>query len=273
MLAVSSAALSFAPAVPALQPARAAASDVRMESTAELKTLAEGLNPKVGFYDPLGLSDMDFWGAGEEATVGFLRHSEIKHGRVAMAAFVGYIIQANGIYFPLKLTSSGVFFKDISDAGFPEMQWDALPTASKLQILGAISFFELCGEASYLHEAQGEKHYMMGGKPGFYPSIKNAGVPHIVPLDLYDPFGWSKNATPEKKARGLNAEINNGRLAMLGIFGFLSAGKVPGSVPFLNGVIPPYAGEPMAPFAEGDSFLFFVSDMLKFSIGPSALGF
>jgi len=45
-------------------------------------------------------------------------------------------------------------------------------------------------------------------------------------------------------------EINNGRLAMIGIIGFLSEGKVPGSVPALSGIIPAYSGEPMAPFSE-----------------------
>merc|ERR1712060_634941 len=104
-----------------------------------------------------------------------------KHGRVAMAAFVGYCVQANGVYLPGALTTKGLTYADISAAGAPLEQWDALPTLSKLQIFGAISVFELFGEASYLTEAQGEKHYMMGGKPGFYPSIKNAGVPHPVP--------------------------------------------------------------------------------------------
>jgi len=263
---IASSALGFAPTLPVHAARAAPSADVRMETTADLKVLAETLNPKVGFYDPLDLSKADFWGAGEEATVGFLRHAEIKHGRVAMAAFVGYCVQANGIHFPGALTSSGVSFADISAAGFPEAQWDALPTLSKLQILGAISLFELFGEASYLHEQQGEKHYMMGGKPGFFPSIKNAGVPHIVPLDYFDPFGWSKNASPEKKARGLVAEINNGRLAMLGIMAFVSAAKVPGSVPALDGIIPSYAGQPMGPFSETDAFLPLVSDMLKFNI-------
>lgn len=33
-------------------------------------------------------------------------------------------------------------------------------------------------------------------------------------------------------------EINNGRLAMIGLFGFLAEGAIPGSVPALKGLIP-----------------------------------
>merc|ERR1712060_6002 len=189
-----------------------------------------------------------------------------KHGRVAMAAFVGYCVQANGVYLPGALTTKGLTYADISAAGAPLEQWDALPTLAKLQIFGAISFLELAGEASYMTEAQGEKHYMLGGKPGFYPSLKDVGIPHPVPLDLYDPFGFSKNKTPEQKAKGLLIEINNGRLAMLGIMGFVAEQKVPGAVPALSGVVPPYSGEVMAPFAAGDSALPYVSEILSYKL-------
>jgi len=103
-------------------------------------------------------------------------------------------------------------------------------------------------ENSYVLESDGEKHYMRGGKPGYFPSFDT--LPHPVPFNLYDPFKFSKNASPEKKAKGLVTEINNGRLAMIGLMGFLAESKVPGSVPGLAGVgIKPYAGEIMAPFA------------------------
>ena len=65
-------------------------------------------------------------------------------------------------------------------------------------------------------------------------------------LNLYRPFG-AEEMTAEKKENRLRAEINNGRLAMLGIFGFISEGATEGSVPALAGVIPHYDGDVMAP--------------------------
>merc|ERR1719478_167072 len=195
-----------------------------------------------------------------------LRQAEIKHGRVAMAAFVGYIIQSNGVHWPWALTGSGITHADISAAGSPADQWDALPTASKVQILLFVGFLEICSESTYILEQSGNKHYMSGGKPGAFPSLKGV-MPHPVPFDLFDPFGLSKNASPEKKEKGLLIEINNGRMAMLGIMAFMAESKVPGSVPALGSLgIKPYAGEVMAPFAASDATLPFVSDMLKLSL-------
>jgi len=261
-----SAALSLSAAVPAFAPtvspahAGARVAAPVMETKADLVSLAPKLNPLVEFWDPLNLSEMDLWGQGEEATVGWLRHAEIKHGRIAMFGFVGYVVQANGIHWPWALTSSGTTFADISAAGYPSEQWDALPTVAKLQILGAIGLLEFFGEGG---AGTLDKHYMRGGKPGVYPSLKGGDyIPHPVPFDLYDPFGLSKNKSEESKARGLVAEINNGRLAMIGLIAFISESKIPSSVPVLKGLIPPYAGEPMGPFSAVDGDLPFVEGML-----------
>jgi len=260
MLAVLSSSIAFTPA-PALRTAPSATVNVRMETVSDLQNLAKEANPLVGFWDPLNLAEYDQFSQGEEATVGFLRQAEIKHGRVAMAAFVGYCVQANGIHFPWALTTSGITHADISAAGGPADQWDALPTASKLQILGFVGLLELISESSYILELSGEKHYMRGGKPGFFPKL-NTWMPHPVPLEFWDPFGFTKGMSEEKKAKSLVAEINNGRLAMLGIMAFVSESKVPGAVPALNGLIKPYAGEVMAPFSSGDVGLPFVKEML-----------
>ena len=247
MLSLSAVALSFAPAPLRAPQSVCRAGAVSMESAGDLKALADKCNPLVGFWDPMNLAEYDQWSQGEEAAIGFLRHAEIKHGRVAMAAFVGYCLQANGAHFPWGLTDS-VSFGDISAAGYPNEQWDALPTLAKLQIIAAIGLLEYFGESDFALGNSGEKHYMKGGTPGFYPSLKSAGVPHPVPLDLWDPFGFTKGMSAEKKAKSLKAEINNGRLAMIGIMGFLAAEKVPGSVPFLDGLVAPYSGDVMAPF-------------------------
>jgi len=238
-----------------------------METKEDLVVLAEKLNPIVKFYDPLALASTNSGTLyNAEAGIGYLRHSEIKHGRIAMAAFVGFIVQSNGIHFPWATTLSGVTYADISAAGGPAAQWDALPTAAKLQIFGLIFALELWGEGSTTLASAGEKHYMRGGKPGFYPpfDLFRDSV-HSLPFNLFDPFGFSKNATPEKKAKGLLVEINNGRAAMLGIFGFMAESKIPGSVPALTGKITPYAGEYMAPFSATDN-LPFVADMLNYQL-------
>merc|ERR1719453_1607505 len=124
----------------------------------------------------MNLVDYDQFSAGQEASIGFLRQAEIKHGRVAMAAFVGYLVQSNGIYFPWKLTGD-VSYADISAAGSPPDQWDALPTASKAQILCFIGFLEIMSESTYVLEQSGNKHYMKGGVPGAFPSLKKV-MPH-----------------------------------------------------------------------------------------------
>lgn len=124
----------------------------------------------------------------------------------------------------------------------PPEQWAALPDAAKYQIFAAVGFLEAFSEAT--GTMGGEAHYTMGGVPGKYPSFKGQ-VPHFAP-DLFDPLGLSRNKTPEQKAKGLKAEINNGRLAMLGIFGFLCEQTIPGSVPGLTGIVKPYVGDLIA---------------------------
>merc|ERR1712216_524062 len=153
-------------------------------------------------------------------------------------------------------------------------QRDALPTWSKIQIICAVGFLEVIGELSPVIEANGEKHYVRGGKPGYYPPF--AGFlngdkttdgywPHPLPLNLWDPFGFTKKMTPERKEKALLAEINNGRLAMIGIFGLISASKGL-QVPGLDSLgIAPYGGEYMAPFTAPDASLPFVTEMIDYA--------
>jgi len=214
---------------------------VLSETIADLESIAQKSNPILKYYDPLNLASADFWGLGNEATIGWLRQSEIKHGRVAMFAFVGYCVQSNFV-FPWPQTLAGAAHPSADLA--PEAQWDAIPEAAKWQIFVVISMLELWDECGggYL------PHYTKGRKPGQYPSFgKFRDNVHFV-LDLYDPFGFNENMADETKERRLVSELNNGRLAQIGILGFLAADKVAGSVPLLDNIARPYSGDCMIPF-------------------------
>jgi len=215
------------------------------ETQADLKILAKDSNPLLGFYDPLDLANAAFWGQSQEFTVGWLRQAEIKHGRVAMAAFVGYIVQT-GVHWPWPMTFSGMNFPS-TDLSPPE-QWDALPFGSKIQIILFVGFLEFYSELTPGEGGVGGQiHYTKGGQPGKFPTFD--AVPHYTPYNLYDPFNIAKKMPEEKKEKRLMMEINNGRLAMIGIFGFLCAQTIPGSVPLLTNVVKPYAGNVMEPFS------------------------
>ena len=239
-LALSGAAAYVAPVAPKATSSLAASKD-------EVIALAEAnpdfLGKAIGFWDPLGALDSNFWGLGNEGTIGYLRHAEIKHGRVAMAAFLGYMAGATELVSgPHKILPYRGFEPGLT----PPEQWDAIPLYGKLQILVIVGMLESYGELL-------PQHYTKGGVPGYYPPIKGAR-PEIL-LNLWDPFNFMARMTPEAKQAGLVKEINNGRLAMLGIFSLISEARVPGSVPVLPNEIPEYAGNVMIPFS-GDFSLF-----------------
>jgi len=250
----------------ALNPVAAARSrtgKAQMSALDELIELAESTPGPVQYWDPLKLSEQDFWGAGNDATIGFLRHAEIKHGRVAMAGFVGYGLHENGVRWPFALSSSLPDYSSFEGLSAPDV-WDATPLASRLQILLVIGFFEFWSEWSTALEADGMVHYMKGGKPGQFPAFNTFGVTNpVTPLPLFDPFGFTKDLSEEEKATKRLREVQNGRLAMIGLFSYISEARVPGAVPALAGLIKPYDGEVMGPFSAADTSLPGVSTMLE----------
>jgi hypothetical protein len=167
-----------------------------------------------GVWDPLGLSTL-----GSETTLAFFRHAEIKHGRVAMAAMVGFLVHINHIYFPGEI-GQGVTFESLSQMG-PFEAWSGIPMLGQAQILFAIGGIEHNSE--WRCKDAGSGHYMAGGKPGDLTFLKS----------FWDPVGFTKGLSAEERARKLDAELKNGRLAMIGIIGCVAATTIPGSVPLL----------------------------------------
>merc|ERR1719482_2538528 len=93
----------------------------------------EGAAHETGFqvFDPLGLATL-----GSPATLAWFRHAELKHGRVCMAAFVGWLVAVSGVHFPGDVSFSvGITFAQLSELS-PLEQWSALPAFGKFQIIG-----------------------------------------------------------------------------------------------------------------------------------------
>ena len=68
------------------------------------------------------------------------------------------------------------------------------------------------------------------------------------------------NTTSIDQTKIFNEKLN-GRLAMLGLMGFLSEAVTPGSVPGLKGLVQGYDGNVMAPFAPGFTFADFGANL------------
>jgi len=204
-------------------------------SKEEMVALAESnpdfLGRTIGFWDPFNLiEEGDFWGLGNEATIGYLRHAEIKHGRVAMAAFLGFLLQSLPIVSGEHLLAP---YRGYVAGVSPQEQWENVPASGKFQILIFIGMLESYGEGA--GNPEGYVHYTKGGLPGYFPPIAGRAGFGQVGLNLFDPFNWFDTFYPEKdKARGRQVEINNGRLAMLGIFSLLAESAAPGAVPPLT---------------------------------------
>eukprot|EP00593_Proboscia_inermis_P012587 CAMPEP_0171321864 /NCGR_PEP_ID=MMETSP0816-20121228/114613_1 /TAXON_ID=420281 /ORGANISM="Proboscia inermis, Strain CCAP1064/1" /LENGTH=263 /DNA_ID=CAMNT_0011820225 /DNA_START=54 /DNA_END=848 /DNA_ORIENTATION=- len=175
--------------------------------------LSEGVSIELGnnIWDPAGLAEI-----GGDATLAWFRHSEVKHGRVAMAAFVGWWAVGAGLHFPGQL-AYGLDFGSIPKTGLDA--WDAVPGIGKVQMLMFAGLIEFHDELFFSRRGV---HYMRGGTPG-----KN-----MVP-GLYDPFGFSATRSEEALATGRLREIKNGRLAMIGIAGMYAAASISGAVPLL----------------------------------------
>merc|ERR1719253_1385987 len=186
----------------------------------------EGTGEETGgeIWDPLSISES----VSDEALMWF-RAAELKHGRAAMLACVGYITGAAGITFPGEI-ANGVSFASVNADGVFNA-WGNVPVEGKLQILLLIFSLEMATESK-------KPHYMRGGVPGKIDQLPFDGIKGLwaPKIKFWDPLGFTNALTDEQKAKKRKAELKNGRLAMIGMISFLVSHNLPGAVPAVPSV-------------------------------------
>lgn len=150
-----------------------------------------GVQAPLGFFDPLG-----FVKNGDELNFKRRRQEELKNGRVAMWATLGYIIPEYFRFPGFCDPSTGLKFTDIPNG---------VAAMSKLPLAGGIQIFLFIGQLETSLLKQDGKR-----APGDFENVGYLGVPFAEGI-----------ANPEARKRSLNSELANGRLAMLAIVGMI----------------------------------------------------
>jgi len=151
-----------------------------------------GVQAPVGFFDPLGFVKNGPYGS-PEANFEHYRGVEVKHGRIAMAATVGMLVQQTTRFEGFLSPSADLKFSDIPN-GLGAL--DAVPLAGWAQMAVLIGAHEL-----FVKQREGK-----------VPGDFGTGY-----------FGVSMDDQSSKQLRALSVEVSNGRLAMLGILGMFAS--------------------------------------------------
>ncbi|KAL9138975.1 Light-harvesting complex [Amphidinium carterae] len=171
-----------------------------------------GVQEPLGFWDPAG-----FMKEGDEALFRRYRQTEIKHGRVAMLATMGYITPEITGKLPGYLSpSTGLKYEDIPNG---------LGAISKVPALG---WAQMIAYAAFCELSQDQSP----GTPGAKGDLGFKVLTSSDPVEL------------EKK---LSAEIANGRLAMMAIIGMFFQDGLTGSAwgDWANYTASPLRAEPV----------------------------
>jgi len=213
-----------------LEPVPQAASEVTADPGAyptEALLALGGYGPETGgIWDPWKLASSRF--TTDPSAIYWYRAAEIKHGRIAMAACVGWLISIAGITFNGNL-APGLPFADVLGAD-PLETWANVPIEGKEQMLLTIGLIEITHETE---NQRGGKHYIQKMRDG--EPMGSVPVPFgWDPLKLMRNYGGARMKSDESRRQSLVSELKNGRLAMIGIASFYAASQIPGSVPLLN---------------------------------------
>lgn len=153
-----------------------------------------GVQAPMGFWDPLG-----FTADGDVEAFKRRREVEIKNGRVAMFATIGYIVPEYFKFPGYIAPSINLKFEDIPNG---------LGAIGKVPSEGWIQWVALCGLYETVVNGESDPN-----EPGNY------GKGRLGYGNMVAGIEGQSIEDPEARKRGLNSEIANGRLAMMAITG------------------------------------------------------
>jgi len=174
---------------PPRAPATCQRTSIHSLSMLEVKEMA-GVTAPLGFFDPLGFSK-----GADAATVMKYRESELKHGRTAMLAVLGWLTQERfHPFFNGKLSSN------------PLKAFTETPPIGFVQIIAFVGLLEYAFTASAKSDG-----YVAGDYYGFNKLFADAS-----------------SEDSERFKDFQSRELNNGRLAMFGIMGEITHAFISG---------------------------------------------
>merc|ERR1719460_1380524 len=158
-----------------------------------------GVQAPVGFWDPAGLSK-----DGDPEKFARRRATEIKHGRISMLACIGYMVPEYFKFPGYLAPKEGIAFTEVPN-GLAALS--KVPGGGWAQIIAFVGAME----SNFLRVDDSRA-------PGDYANCGKLGLPYAGPIE-----------DEAKRTKSLNAEIANGRLAMMAIIGMFYQDGLTGS--------------------------------------------
>jgi hypothetical protein len=175
----------------------------------ELNLAAFFKGEKIEPWDPLEFHKLSKV-SGNNPDIAWLREAELKHGRIAMLAFVGIVFTSGSVHFPAPI------FEKAAEIGWPS-------SLGVIQTYSPSIFFQMIATAAFIEGVSntGRGRKENGGRSTWWDGLwfgerEGSG---IVAGDLdFDPL---KLMPKDPKAADLMRlkELKNGRLAMLAVMG------------------------------------------------------
>ena len=199
----------------ALAGSAAAFAPAQTDMTSTSLKAATDYSNEVGAQAPLGLWDpLNVLNGASQEKFDRLRFVELKHGRVAMLAFLGQITTRAGIHLPGNIDFAGPSFDSYPNGMAAIVGENAIPMGGVFQMVFLAGFLEL----GVMSDITGT---------GEFPGDFRNGVKHG------DKFAWD-NFSDERKKKKMAIELNNGRAAMMGIIGLMVHEQLGSNMPIIG---------------------------------------